>query len=183
MIIHNTPLPDLSVAISEPREDERGLFSRLFCTDELASILKTRTIRQINYSKTTLSGTVRGLHFQYPPFAEMKLVRCLHGRVFDVAVDLRRLSSHYLQWYAIELSPDAHNMMIIPEGFAHGFQALEPNSEILYFVTAIYNANTEDGLNYSDPKLAIHWPLEISNISVRDNNRPFITKDFAGISL
>jgi len=123
------------------------------------------------------------LHFQYAPFAEMKLVRCLRGRVFDVAVDLRARSGTFLSWHAEELSKDNYQMMVIPEGCAHGFQVLEPDSELLYLHTAPYAPSSEGGVAFDDSRLAINWPLPPTDISKRDRGFPYIASDFTGLEL
>src|SRR5262249_48876555 len=139
VIVDYTELPGVSIVDSTPFKDHRGAFARLFCERELASIIGERRIVQINHSRTATRGAVRGLHYQRPPDAEMKLVRCLKGRVWDVAVDLRRGSPTFLRWHAEELSAANGRMIAIPEGCAHGFQVLEPDSELLYLHTAFYN--------------------------------------------
>ena len=126
-------------------------------------------------------GAVRGLHFQLAPHAEMKLVRCLKGRVWDVAVDLRAGSPTFLQWHAETLSPDTMRMIVIPEGFAHGFQVLEPDSELLYLHTAAYNADAERAVRYDDPRLGIRWPLPVTQTSLRDAAHPPLGADFIGV--
>jgi dTDP-4-dehydrorhamnose 3,5-epimerase len=156
---------------------------RLFCEQELAELIKPRRIVQINHSRTSAIGALRGLHFQYPPHAEVKLVRCLKGRVWDVAVDLRRHSPTFLQWHAEELTSTNAYMMVIPEGFAHGFQALEPDSELLYLHTAFYEPKAEGSLRYDDPCLNIPWPLPPIDLSARDRSHPFLEPSFKGISL
>jgi dTDP-4-dehydrorhamnose 3,5-epimerase len=122
------------------------------------------------------------MHFQNPPHAEMKLVRCLKGRVWDVAVDLRSGSPTFLRWHAEELAPEGARMLVIPEGCAHGFQALEPESELLYLHTAFYAPEAEGGVSYADPRLAITWPLPVSDLSPRDRSQPPIDHDFRGIT-
>lgn len=174
MKIHQTQIADLVVAESQAYKDERGGFARLFCEQELSSVIGHRRIVQINQSSTKAIGSVRGMHFQRAPHAEMKLVRCLKGKVWDVAVDLRPQSSSYKRWYAQELSPQNAYTMVIPEGFAHGFQLLEADSELLYLHTAFYKPEYEGGLRHDDPALAIAWPLPVTNISVRDSNHSFI---------
>ena len=129
--------------------DHRGSFSRLFCKQELAPILQEKQIVQINQSKTHLSGAIRGLHFQYPPYAEMKLVRCIKGKIWDVAVDLRADSPTFLQWHAEELTPSINRMIVIPEGCAHGFQVLDTNSELFYLHTEYYNPKYEGGIRHA----------------------------------
>jgi dTDP-4-dehydrorhamnose 3,5-epimerase len=183
MNIHSTPLAGLVVVETTPHKDQRGVFTRLYCERELAELMGNRHILQINHSRTTQIGALRGLHFQYPPHAEMKLVRCLKGRVWDVAVDLRVNSSTFLRWHAEELTPENNRMMVIPEGFAHGFQVLEAESELLYLHTAFYIPTAEGGVRYDDPRLAIQWPLPISDLSARDANHPLLAPDFSGIFL
>ncbi len=168
MRVHATPLTDLVVVDSLPATDHRGRFARWFCTEALAPFLGRRGIVQINQSITHRPGAVRGLHFQNAPDAEMKLVRCTHGRVWDVAVDLRPDSPTFLRWHAEELSAANARMMVIPEGFAHGFQVLEPDSELLYLMTAPYRPDSAGGIRYDDPSLAIAWPLAVTDISDRD---------------
>jgi dTDP-4-dehydrorhamnose 3,5-epimerase len=183
MNILDTPLADVKLVQSTPHRDARGAFVRHFCAEELQPLLGSRQIVQINHSKTGDAGTVRGLHFQHPPHAEMKMVRCLRGRIWDVAVDLRPGSSTFLEWYAQDLVEDDAQMLVIPEGFAHGFQALEPDSELLYLVTAFYSPLAEGGLRHDDPRLAIDWPMPPRNVSPRDLAHPLLTADFGGVAL
>ena len=178
-----TPLADLRMLQRKPLGDSRGYLERLFCLQELAEILDERHIVQINHTLTASRGTVRGMHFQRPPHAETKFVSCLRGEVFDVAVDLRRGSPTFLLWHGEILSTDNHKTLVIPEGFAHGFQTLCDDCEMLYFHTAAYNALAEDGLNAQDPRLAINWPLRVQGQSTRDANHPMLNTDFAGITL
>lgn len=173
----------LIVVETSPYSDHRGAFSRLFCQKELTSILGTRNIMQINHSLTDSVGAIRGLHFQYPPHAEMKLVRCLKGCVWDVVVDLRKGSPTFLNWHAEELSKENSRMLVIPEGCAHGFQVLEERSELLYLHTAIYEISAEGGIRYNDNFLGINWPLPVNDLSERDENHPLITNQYKGISL
>jgi dTDP-4-dehydrorhamnose 3,5-epimerase len=123
------------------------------------------------------------MHFQHPPHAETKFVCCLRGEVFDVAVDLRRGSPTFLLWYAEILSADNHKTLVIPEGFAHGFQTLTKDCEMLYFHTAAYQAGSEGGLNTQDPRLAIQWPLDITEQSARDMAHPMLEQDFKGVAI
>ena len=164
-------------------QDLRGSFSRLFCENDFSSLLGTRKIIQINRSLTVVPGTVRGMHFQYPPYAEKKFISCNKGRVWDVAVDLRLGSPTFLRWHAEELSSQNRRMLIIPEGCAHGFQALDPDSELLYFHTNFYTPEAEGGVLYDDPQLGITWPLPIKNLSNRDKEYPLISQDFNGIRI
>lgn len=163
--------------------DNRGAFARLFCKQELGPILERREIVQVNFSLTESCGAIRGIHFQYAPYSEMKLIRCIKGRVWDVVVDLRAESTTFLEWHAEELSPDNAKMVVIPEGCAHGFQTLEAGSELLYLHTNYYTPNAEGGLPYDDPLLNISWPLPITDVSVRDRGHPQLTNHFLGIEL
>lgn len=183
MKITPTAIAGVSVVETQAFKDHRGAFARLFCEQELASIIGDRHIVQINHSRTTAVGAVRGMHFQRAPHAEMKLVRCLRGRVWDVAVDLRAGSPTFLHWHAEELSVENAHMLVIPEGCAHGFQAQETDSELLYLHTAPYTLEVEDGLAYDDPRLAIEWPLPIADLSGRDQQHSYIPIDFAGLHL
>jgi len=183
MNIFPTPLEGVVVVETTKHVDKRGEFFRAFCQTELASILGDRQIVQINISQTCSVGAVRGMHYQLPPHSEMKLIRCIKGRVWDVAVDLRANSSTYKQWHALELSAASAKMFVIPEGCAHGFQVLEEKSELLYLHTAFYTPESELGILYNDPKIKIQWPIEISDISERDRMHPLINSDFKGILL
>ncbi len=178
-----TSIHGVCVAETTPHIDQRGAFTRLYCESELSMIIGSRRIVQINHSCTSAVGAIRGMHFQSPPHAEMKLVRCLKGRVWDVAVDLRENSPTFLKWHAEELSPANGSMMVIPEGCAHGFQVLEPESELLYLHTAAYAPDAEGGVGYADPLLGIAWPLPASDISERDSHHSLITADFYGIKV
>lgn len=172
--IHKTPLEGLYVVETEPFVDHRGIWARIFCENELQEILQDRHIVNMNLSKTSQRGTIRGMHYQLPPMAEMKLIRCTSGKIFDVAVDLRKESPTYLHWYAEELSEENMRMLVIPEGFAHGFQALTDNVEMLYLHTEFYSKELERGIRYSDPQVGIRWPLIPLNLSERDQNHPYI---------
>jgi dTDP-4-dehydrorhamnose 3,5-epimerase len=183
MKIVDTPLAGLSRVALTPHADARGTFTRWFCERELTSLLDGRRIVQANHSRTEQRGTVRGLHYQVPPHAEMKLLRCIRGRVFDVAVDLRSDSATFLQWQSFELSDRDPEMLVIPEGFAHGFQVLEAGAELLYLHTAEYVPESERGLRFDDPELGIPWPLPLEGVSGRDLAHPLISKSFTGISL
>jgi len=180
--VTDLPLPGLKMIERQILGDHRGFLSRLYCADELAATGWVKPIAQINHTYTAEKGTVRGLHFQHPPHAEMKLVNCIRGRVWDVVVDLRADSPGFLHWHAEVLSADNHRALLIPEGFAHGFQVLEPESELLYLHTAFYRPESEDGLRYNDPRLGIQWPLTITEVSKRDAGHPLIFPDFHGLS-
>jgi len=183
MKILHTPLSQVFVVESTSIVDSRGAFSRLYCEQELAEVTGNRRIVQVNQSRTHACGAIRGMHYQRPPHAEMKLIRCIRGRVWDVAVDLRQGSPTFLQWYAEELTPDNGRMLVVPEGCAHGFQVLEENSEMLYLHTAFYTPTAEGGLAYNDPRLSIAWPLPVTDISVADQHRQPITLDFIGLTV
>ena len=175
------PASESIEGVTDRLADSRGSFARFYCERDLAPAVGNRRIVQINHSRTTAAGAVRGLHFQYAPFGEMKIIRCLQGSVFDVAVDLRRGSSTFLGWHGEILSPGNGRAMVIPEGFAHGFQALEPDCELLYLHSAMYTAAAEGGVSPLDPCLDIRWPLSIGEMSTRDRNHPFLTDDFKGL--
>jgi len=178
--IQPTPLIGLNVLTRKPVGDSRGWFERMFCVDELQDVLETRRVMQINRTLTQKKGSVRGMHFQYAPSAEMKFVSCLRGEVFDVAIDLRPGSATFLRWHAEVLSTDNRKTMAIPEGFAHGFQTLTDDCEMFYLHTADYDPAAEGGLNPQDPALAIDWPLPIAELSVRDAGHPMIAAGFSG---
>lgn len=181
--ITGLPLPGLKLVERQRLGDSRGFLARLFCAEELAAAGWTKPIAQVNHTYTAQRGTVRGLHYQLPPHAEMKLVSCIRGEIWDVALDLRTGSPTYLQWHAETLSAGNHRALLIPEGFAHGFQALTDNVELIYLHSAAYNAATEAGLNAKDPALNIAWPLALAEISVRDQNHPPLNEKLAGINI
>jgi len=179
--LSDTLIAGLRVLRRKPLGDERGYLERMYCAEELSAILAGRGIAQINHTHTGARGVVRGMHFQHPPHAETKFVSCLRGAVYDVAVDLRRDSPTFLHWHAERLSADNHKTLVIPEGFAHGFQTLTDDCEMLYFHTTAYHAPAEGGLNPRDPRLAIAWPLPPVGLSPRDAGHPMLTPDFAGV--
>ena len=176
-------IPGVWVIESALSQDNRGAFSRFFCSQEMRAILGPREIVQINHSITHSVGAVRGLHYQNPPYAEMKIVRCLRGRVFDVVVDLRQGSSTFLKWTAVELTPESRISFVIPEGCAHGFQVLDEDSQLLYLHTAFYTPAAEGGVRFDDPRIGVSWPLEPTDLSVRDLSHPYLKEDFEGIVL
>lgn len=179
--LEETFLPGLHIIKRIPVGDERGSLQRLYCKSILEKYAVKQSIAQINLTVTHRVGAVRGMHFQYPPYAETKIVTCLHGRVFDVAVDLRANSPTFLQWHGIILSPEEMNSFVIPEGFAHGFQALSPDSQLLYMHTAAYQRAAEGGVSPIDPCINITWPLDITEMSERDKHHPLLSADFKGI--
>lgn len=183
MIIKNVEIDGLKVITPEPFFDERGEFNRIFCRKELSVINDNLIIEQINHSVTKKKGTIRGLHFQYPPHAETKIVRCTKGKIFDVAVDLRKGSKTFLKYHGEILSAENQKMLFIPEGFAHGFQTLEDNSEIIYFNTTFYCKEAEGALRYDDPKISIKWPEIVTIVSKKDDSQPSIDDFFEGIKI
>jgi dTDP-4-dehydrorhamnose 3,5-epimerase len=162
--------------VSQPFADHRGAFLNAFRVQEPAfsEAWCDRPIAQVNLSRTEAVGTVRGLHLQAKPHSEAKLVRCLRGRVWDVAVDLRLDSATYGHWHSLELSPATANALLIPEGCAHGFQVLEPGSELLYLHSGIWAPEAETGVRFDDPQLAIQWPLHPTGLSERDLGLPML---------
>jgi dTDP-4-dehydrorhamnose 3,5-epimerase len=181
--ISDTMLAGLKVLQRNPIIDSRGFFCRFFCAEELHQAGLNKPISQINHTLTRKTGAVRGLHLQYPPHAETKIVSCLKGEVFDVAVDLRKFSPTFLHWYAEILSDSNFRSMLIPEGFAHGFQTLTDDCELMYLHSESFHPEFEGGFNIVDPRLGIRWPQEITEISDRDRQHPFIDSDFKGIVL
>ena len=181
--IIDTPLAGLKVIKRESIGDSRGHLARIFCVDALKSAGWEKPIVQINQTITKRRGSVRGMHFQNPPYSEMKLVSCLHGEIWDVAVDLRKNSPTFLHWHAEHLSLDNQHALLIPEGFAHGFQTLSDNCELLYLHTAPYMPGVEGGIKPNDPKLGISWPLDFVEMSTRDAGHPEVGDQFTGIEL
>lgn len=183
MKFHATPLEGLFEIKTDTSEDNRGKFTRLFCEQDLSAIRSGLHFTQINLSVTTQKGTIRGMHFQRPPAVEAKLIRCLSGHVFDVAVDIRQSSPTFLQWHAVELSDENDRAVFIPEGFAHGFQALSDDVQLLYMHTAPWSPEYESGLRHDDPRLAIQWPVPVTIVSEKDARLPLIDSNFSGIPL
>ena len=178
-----TPLAGVYIIELEPFCDERGLFARTFCQKEFEAIGFHKPIVQINCSLTKEKGAIRGMHYQIPPVCETKIIRCIHGKVFDVMVDLRAGSATFLQWHGVELSKDNMRMVFIPEGFAHGFQSLSDNAELVYHHSAFYTSASERGLRPDDPALLIKWPLPLGVTSAKDQRYSLIDRGFQGVSL
>ena len=178
-----TPLEGVWIAERLVNCDERGSFSRLFCADEFSEIIRNRQIHQINHSVNLKMGTTRGLHYQIPPSSETKIITCLKGEIFDVAVDIRSGSETFLNWHGETLSAGNSRSIIVPDGFAHGFQTLVPDCEVVYLHTGRYMPEHEGSLHVQDPALGIRWPLEITSISERDNHHPRIDNQFQGVYL
>lgn len=179
----DTSLLGLKVVQRKLIEDSRGFLSRFFCAIEFNTYGFNKPIRQINQTLTHQKGTVRGMHYQQPPHAEIKLVSCLKGEVFDVAIDLRKNSPTFLQWHGEVLSENNQRSLLIPEGFAHGFQTLTDDCELIYLHAAPYVKDAEAALNVTDPKIGIVWPLNITELSERDRLHPMITLDFEGFAV
>ena len=167
----------------QPLGDQRGFLVRLFCAQELAQAGWHTPVAQINQTLTRQRGTVRGLHYQNTPAAEMKLVTCIRGAVWDVAVDLRAGSPTFLQWHAQQLSADNQLALLIPEGCAHGFQTLSDDAELLYCHSMAYAPQADAGLNPLDPRLAISWPLPVAMVSDRDTRQPSVDARFEGVQV
>ena len=168
MIFHPTPLQGAYVIELEKRGDDRGFFARFFCEQEFAKMGLVNRFVQINNSLSAKKGTLRGLHYQLAPAAEVKLMRCLRGAMFDVIVDMRPESPTYKQWFGQELNQDNRLMMYVPEGFAHGFVTLRDDTESLYPVSAFYAPEQERGLRYNDPTIGIEWPITPTEVSAKD---------------
>ena len=181
MIFTETSLKGSFLIDLVPFTDERGWFARTYCKNEFAAIGHDKEWLQLNHSFTSKQGTVRGMHYQLAPFTEIKLVRCIAGAVFDVIVDIRKESSTFLQWFGAELSAQNKKMIYIPEGFAHGFQCLTDNCELLYHHTEYYKPNVEAGIHYKDSKIKIEWPLPVTVISQRDKSHSYLDENFKGI--
>lgn len=182
LTITPTPFKDLYIITPNSFKDERGSFSRVFCSSELKEIFNF-DIKQINHSITKDKGTFRGLHFQYEPNAEIKMVKCIKGSILDIVVDIRKNSPTFLKHFAVELSEQNQKMIYVPKGFAHGFQTLEDNTELIYLHSSVYTPLNEGALNIKDPSLKINLPLDIIQISRRDLEHSFITDDFIGIQI
>lgn len=176
MIFTPLPLAGAFVIDMQPHVDARGFFARSFCADTFAAQGLCSQFVQMNTSYNQHAGTLRGLHFQRPPATEIKMVRCLRGAVYDVIVDLRAGSDSYGQWTAVELSQDNRRMIYIPRGFAHGFQTLLPEAELLYWHDTAYASGCDGGLHYGDPDLAINWPLAVHEVSPRDAALPRLSQ-------
>lgn len=176
-----TSIPGLALISTEVSRDDRGSFERLFCASHWHHTRPEMLLSQVNLSTTTTRGTIRGLHFQAPPALEDKLIRCVRGHVYDVAVDLRQGSPTFLQWRGHELRSDHPWELFIPAGFAHGFQSLTDDVQLLYFHSAPWSPASEGGLRHDDPLLGIKWPLPVTNISERDRSHPMLDESFVGI--
>lgn len=178
-----TPLPDLHVFQRQHLGDARGYLQRLFCADELASFGWTQAVAQINHTFTIKKGSVRGIHLQMQPHSETKLITCLRGEVWDVAVDLRADSLTFLQWHAELLSADNQRSYLIPPGFGHGFQTLTDEVEMVYCHSQSYIPASEMSINPFDANIGVTWPLIVTEMSDKDRNTAMLTKDFMGVEV
>ncbi|MGL4634803.1 MAG: dTDP-4-dehydrorhamnose 3,5-epimerase [Beijerinckiaceae bacterium] len=176
------PLAGAFVIEQEPRVDERGFFARAFCAQEFSTAGLETSFVQANNTLTTRKGTVRGFHYQLPPSAEVKLVRCIRGAVYDVIVDIRPDSKTYRQSFGATLDQDNRQMMYVPRGFAHGFVSLTDDAELHYMVSAFYDAKQERGLRYNDPAFSVKWPLDMASISAKDSAWPDFDEAFHGVA-
>jgi len=167
-----TSIPGVVVVDIEPHADERGAFARLHCPEEFAAAGHPFAPAQTSLSRNPTAGTLRGLHYQLAPHAETKLVRCVRGRVFDVAVDLRPGSPAHRRWTAAELCADSGRALLIPEGVAHGFLTLEPDSDVLYQISPVHQPGREAGVRWDDPAFGVTWPGRPVLISPRDAGYP-----------
>lgn len=184
MRFDETPLIGSYIVYLEPFSDNRGWFTRTFCKKEFEQIGHTQEWVQHNHSFTRMKGAIRGMHFQYPPHSEIKMVRCISGTIFDVIVDIRKGSPSFLHWFGVELSAENKKMLYIPKGFAHGFQTLTDNCEILYHHTDFYEKDFEGALNFNDPTLDIKWKLDPTDVSTRDKSHLYLNNtSFEGINL
>ena len=180
MKFNPAPLAGAFTVDLEKRGDERGFFARLFCENEFAQAgLETRFV-QINNSLSASKGTLRGLHYQLPPAAEVKVVRCVRGALWDVILDLRAGSPSFGKWFGAELSAENRTMMYVPRGFAHGFVTLTDDAEAIYLVSAEYSPDNERGVRYDDPAVGIEWPLAPAEISDKDRSWPDLDAEFHG---
>ena len=183
MIFTPTPLAGAYLIDLEKRGDDRGFFARVFCEREFAEHgLETR-FPQINNSASAKRGTLRGMHYQLPPAAEVNVVRCIKGALYDVIADLRSDSPTFKQWFGAELTADNRRMMYVPRGFAHGFITLEDDTEAFYLVSALYSPDQERGLRFNDPALGIEWPAEPTELSEKDKNWRDFDADFHGVEI
>ena len=164
MIFSETELPGAYTIDVDPRRDERGFFARAWCAEEFSQHDLVTRVAQANVSYNVRRGTLRGMHYQLPPHAEVKIVRCTRGAIYDVIVDLRPASPTYRRWIGVELTADNRRMLYVPEGFAHGFQTLEDDTEAFYQVSEFYAPGAERGLRWDDPAFGIEWPLPESPI-------------------
>ena len=181
MTFTQTPLADAYIVTLSPRGDNRGWFARTYCQNEFAQIGHQEPWVQMNHSMTHQTGAIRGMHFQHHPHTEIKLVRCIAGSVFDVIIDLRAGSPTFGHWFAEELSVENGQMMYIPKGFAHGFQTLTTDCQLIYCHSNYYSPDSEGAIRFDDPRIAIQWPLPVTDLSARDASHLLLDDRFAGL--
>ena len=177
MIFTETILKNAYVIELEKREDHRGFFARTWDKKEFEEHNLNSNLVQCNVSFSKKCGTLRGMHYQKKPFEESKVIRCVKGKIFDVIIDLRSSSSTFKKWFGVELTEENYKMLYVPEGFAHGFQTLEDNSEIIYQVSEFYTPNSELGIHWNDPEFNITWPIEEKIITEKDNSWKLFNSD------
>jgi len=181
MEFRETPLKDAFLVDLTAFRDERGFFARLFCADEFRSAGLEPEFVQINNSMSSKAGTLRGLHYQLPPMAEVKVIRCIHGALWDCIIDLRPDSPTFGRWFGTTLSAENRTMLYVPRGFAHGFITLTDDAEALYLVSARYAPERERGLRWNDPRFAIEWPRQPTEISDKDRSWPSFDPEYHGV--
>jgi dTDP-4-dehydrorhamnose 3,5-epimerase len=181
MLFLETPLRGAYLIKLEKHEDERGFFARSWCAEEFSSKGLDARVVQCNVSFNKKKGTLRGLHYQMPPSAETKLVRCTRGALYDVIVDLRADSPTFLKWFGVELTAENYRMLYIPKRFAHGFQTLEDGTEIFYQMSEFYAPHAARGIRWNDPRIGIAWPEADRTISQKDREYADLDRAFAGI--
>jgi dTDP-4-dehydrorhamnose 3,5-epimerase len=179
VILRPAPIDGMVVVELEKHGDDRGFFARMFCVEEFEAVGAPTQFVQGNVSRTAQAGTVRGMHYQLPPSSEDKYVRCTHGALFDVGVDLREGSPTFGQWWGVELSAENGLGLLLPKGVAHGFQTLADDTEASYLVSSAYAPTLERGLRHDDPALGIEWPRPVSVVSDKDASWPDFTPDAA----
>ena len=172
MFFQGTKLKGSYIILPEKREDERGFFARTWCQKEFEAHGLVSRVAQTNVCFSKSRGTLRGMHYQVAPCAETKLVRCTRGAIYDVVIDMRPQSPIFKQWMGVELTAGNYKMLYVPENFAHGYQTLEDNTEVIYLVSQFYSSESERGVRYSDPAFGIDWPLEVQVISDKDESWP-----------
>lgn len=172
MVFTETRLKGAFIIDIEPREDERGFFTRSWCADEFEKHNLNPRLSQCNISFNNKRGTLRGMHYQVPPFAEAKLVRCTMGAIYDVIIDLRLDSGTFKRWFSVELTAENRRGVYAPEGFAHGFQTLADDSEVFYQMSEFYHPECSRGIRWDDPAFGMTWPIETLVISENDKKYP-----------
>ncbi|MGM9512077.1 dTDP-4-dehydrorhamnose 3,5-epimerase [Larkinella sp. GY13] len=182
MIFTETALTGAYLISLKPFRDNRGWFARTYCRRDFEAVGLAADWVQMNHSMTQQTGAIRGMHYQNPPHAEIKLVRCIAGRVFDVIIDLRAGSSTFGRWFGTELSAENQQMVYIPKGFAHGFQTLTEHCELIYCHSDYYTPGSEGAVRYNDPQIGIEWPLPAADLSARDAAHPLLDTSFHGLT-